>query len=78
MPSGGIEPATPAIKWLQNYNLDRKVTGDWRCPTQRKHTAINKQLYDIMSYTEKFLCTAADILNSMAVMHNKYLQIFCS
>ena len=27
MPSAGFEPATPAIKQLQTYALDRKATG---------------------------------------------------
>jgi len=46
MPSGGSELATPEIKWLQNYNLDRTVTGNQRlqwtrkCSMQRKHTDI--------------------------------------
>jgi len=44
MPSGGFEPATPEIKQLQNYNLDRNVTGDRICPMQRKHNVITQKL----------------------------------
>jgi len=30
MSSVPFEPATPAIKWLHNYNLESSVTGDRR------------------------------------------------